>query len=323
MKAIVYSRYGPPEVLQLKDVEKPTPKPDQVLIRIQATSVTAADYRMRAFRVPSKLFWLPTRLIMGVFKPRYSILGADFSGEIEAVGQQVTRYREGDRVFGCSPSFGTYAEYTCLPENGSFVLKPDAIPDESAAAVSFGMLTALYFLRDTAKVISGQKVLVYGASGAVGTASVQFAKVLGAEVTAVCSESNMELMKSLGADRVIDYAAENFASIGETWNVIFDTVGKTTFARCKDSLTSEGIYMTTVFGARELRQMLWTSIVGGRKVKCGVVGNAREDVLYIRDLVESGQVKVVIDRRYPLEQIVEAHRYADQGHKKGNIVIAV
>jgi NADPH:quinone reductase-like Zn-dependent oxidoreductase len=323
MKAIVYTKYGPPDVLQLKEVEKPVPRDDEVLIRVHATSVTAADYRIRGFKVSMGL-WLPARILMGLTGPKRTILGAELAGEIEAVGKNVKLFKEGDQVFGYDGSkFGAYAEYTCRPEGGALAIKPANMDYEEAAAVPHGALTALFFLRDKGKVQSGQKVLIYGASGAVGTAAVQLARHFGAEVTGVCSTANLELVRSLGADTVIDYTKEDFTKSGQTYDIIFDTVGKTSLSRCKNSLKQKGVYLLTVFDIPQLVQMLWTSATGSKKVICAVASEKAEDLVFLKELIEAGEMKSPIDRCYPFEQIVEAHRYAEKGHKKGNVVITL
>ena len=305
MKAIVYSRYGPPDVLRLAELEKPVPSNDEVLIRIRATTVNAGDYRIRGFDVPGE-FWLPARLGFGLWGPRNRIPGSEFAGEIEAVGSNVTLFRQGDPVFGIDGAgFGPYAEYSCFPETGVLALKPDAMSFEEAAAVPFGALTALYFLRDR------------------GTAAIQLAKHLGANVTGVCSTANLDMVRSLGASRVFDYTLEDFTSSGETYDIIFDTVGRTSFTRCKKSLRENGVYLATVFRLPQLFQMLWTSITGGRRIICAVAPARKTDLDYLKEVVDSGNLKAVIDRRFPLEQAAEAHRYAEQGHKKGNVVITV
>jgi NADPH:quinone reductase-like Zn-dependent oxidoreductase len=319
MKAIVCTKYGPPEVLQLKDVEKPIPKDNEVLIKIHTTTVTIGDVRTRSFTW-APWFWLPGRIMYGFSRPRRKIPGNELAGVIEAVGKDISRFKKGDQIFGIIWDVrfgGTSAEYICLSEN-EVALKPVNMTYEEAAAVPIGGLTALVLLRK-AKVQSGQKVLILGASGSVGTFAVQLARYFGAEVTGVCSTSNLETVKSLGAQTVIDYTKDDFTKNGQTYDIIFDAVIKTSFSRCKDSLTPEGTFTTVDW---PLLQVLWTSLFGRRKV---VIGIARriEDLVFMKELIEAGKIKVVIDRTYPLEQIVEAHRYVDQGHKKGNVVITV
>ena len=316
MKAIVYTKFGPPEVLHLQEVAKPTPKANEVLIKIVATTVVKEDPDMRA-----------SPGFNGLLKPRNLILGQELAGEVEAVGNAVTRFKPGDQVFGID-MFGAYAEYKCMPENGALALKPANISYEDAASIPNGALTALPFLRDKGKIQSGQSVLINGASGSVGAAAVQLAKYYGAEVTGVCSTANLEWVKSLGADQVIDYTREDFTENGKTYDIIFDTVGKRSFSECKGSLTDEGIYLTTVPTPVVMLPALWTSRRGSKKVKFAATGlrPAREkikDLVFLTELIEAGKVKPVIDRCYPLEQIAEAHRYVEQGHKKGNVVITL
>jgi NADPH:quinone reductase-like Zn-dependent oxidoreductase len=316
MKAIVYTKFGPPDVLQLQEVEKPTPKDNEVLIKIYATAVTKEDPDMRA-----------SLGFNGFLKPRNPILGQELAGEIEAIGRDVTRFKQGDQVFGID-AFGAYTEYKCMPEEGALAIKPANLSYEEAASVPNGALTALPFLRDTGNIQIEQTVLIYGASGSVGSAAVQLAKYYGTEVTAVCSTTNLEWVKSLGADQVIDYTQADFTENGKTYDIIFDTVGKCSFSECKGSLTESGVYLTTVPMPETMLQVLWTSIASGKKAKFAATGlrSAGEkikDLIFLKELIEAGKIKAVIDRCYPLEQTAEAHRYVEQGHKKGNVVITV
>jgi NADPH:quinone reductase-like Zn-dependent oxidoreductase len=316
MKAIVYTKFGPPEVLHLQEVEKPTPKDNEVLIKIYATTVVKEDPDMRA-----------SPGFNGFLKPRNPILGQELAGEIESIGRAVTRFKSGDQVFGFD-MFGAYAEYKCMPENGALAIKPVNLSYEEAASIPNGALTALPFLRDKGNVQSGQTVLIYGASGSVGSAAIQLAKYYGAKVTGVCSTMNLEWVKSLGADHVIDYTKEDFTENGKTYDIIFDTVGKRSFSECKGSLTDEGIYLATVPTPVMMIQALWTAKRGGKKVKFVAAGlrPAREkvkDMVFLTELIEADNLQPVIDRAYPLEQIVEAHMYVDKGHKKGSVVITV
>jgi NADPH:quinone reductase-like Zn-dependent oxidoreductase len=324
MKAIVHTAYGPPDELQLQEVEKPTPKDDEVLIRIHATTVTTTDCNVRNLTFLPKLLRLPIRMQFGFLKPKIKILGVDLAGEIEAVGKDVTRFKIGDQVYGTpEPALGAHAEYICIPENGVLASKPANMTYEEAASVTLAGHTALYFIRDQGKIQAGQKVLIIGASGAIGTLAVQLAKYYGAEVTGVCSTTNLELVKSLGADQVIDYTKEDFTKSNETYDVIFDAVHKSSFLRCKSSLKEKGIYLVTMPSLTFLLQMLWTSIIGDKKVKNGARHATVEDLLFFNELIETGKLKTVIDRRYPLEQTAEAFKYVEKGHKKGNVVIAV
>jgi len=322
MKAIVATKYGSPEVLQLKEVEKPTPKDNQLLVKVHATTVNAGDCRMRSFTVPP-LFWLPGRITLGFRKPRNPIFGMELAGEIEAVGKDVQRFKPGDQVFASTfeVNFGAHAEYKCLPEDGAVVTKPNTMTYEEAATLSIGAHTALFFLK-AANIQAGHKVLINGASGSVGTFAVQLAKYFGAEVIGVCSTSNVALVKSLGANTVIDYTQEDFTKNGETYDSIFDAVGKTTFSQCKSSLKHKGYYLHTVMVLPEMKG-LWYSMTTDKNVIGGTAVPRTEALVFLKELIETGRLKPVIDRCYPLEQMVEAHRYVDQGHKKGSVVITL
>lgn len=325
MKAIIYTEYGSPDVLRLAEVAKPVPGAREVLIRVHATSVTAGDCNARGFVfVPPGFGFLP-RLTFGLRRPKQPILGVEFSGEVEATGKDVRRFKPGDRVFGTTGGrFGAYAEYIRLAEDACMVPNPAGLSYEQAAAIPFGGTAALYFLRDLAKVQRGQKVLVVGASGCCGAYGVQLARHYGAEVTGVCSTANVELVKSLGAGRVVDYTREDVTQNGETYDVIFDMVAeKNSFSRYKGSLKPEGLYLAGAGGLKEFVQMAWTSLTGGKKVMAGMAPDRTEDLVFLKDLVEAGEIRPVIDRSYPLEAMAEAHRYVDKGHKRGSVVITV
>jgi len=323
MKAVVYTKYGPPEVLQLKEVEKPVPGDNELLIRIYATTVTATEC---TFRKGEPFF---SRLFTGLTKPKFTTLGEELAGEIEVVGKDVTLFRVGDQIFGTvGPGFGANAEYICIPENGVLAIKPSNMNYEEAASNVDGFLTALPFLRDKGNIQSGQKVLIYGASGSVGAAAVQIARYFDAEVSGVCSSTNVAMVQSLGAKNVIDYSKEDFTKSGQTYDIIFDTVGKTSFLRCKSSLKQKGLFLEAGIGLGVLSHVLWTSMFSSKKARIAATGlrppNERTiDLIFLKELMEAGKIKPVIDRRYPLEQITEAHSYVDEGHKKGNVVITV
>ena len=322
MKAIVYHKYGSPEVLNLEEVPKPTPKDDEVLIRIHAATVTAGDCEARSFTFPI-WFWLPLRIMMGLSKPRSPILGQELSGEIESVGKDVKLFSKGDKVFAPTDlSFGSYAEYKCMREEKTLAIKPVNMTYEEAAAVPIGGLNALHFLRK-ANIQSGEKVLINGASGNIGIFAVQLAKYFGAEVTGVDSTGKLDTLRSIGADHVVDYTQEDFTKNGETYNVIFDVVGRSSFSRSVRSLKQNGRYLLANPRLLPMIRGLWTSMISGKKVIFEFASYKTEDLVFLRELIEAGKMKSVIDRRYPLEQVPEAHRYVDKGNKKGNVVITV
>ncbi len=325
MKAAIATKYGPPEVLEIQEREKPTPKHNEILIKVHAATVTAGDCRMRAFNVPA-LFWLPGRLMLGITKPRMEITGMELSGVVEAIGNSVTRFKVGDAVCGSTTKagMGGNAEYKCLPEDKAITLKADSVSHAEAATLPIGALTALWFLRQ-AKVDKApangslqHNVLIYGASGSVGTFAVQLAKYFGANVTAVCSTSNVDMVKELGADKVIDYIQQDFTQNGKVYDVIFETVSKIPFSKCKNSIQKGGYFLDTVGMTPGL-----TGLGSGRKVIGGGAPESPEDLKYLMDLMADGKLKSVIDKTYPLNEIVEAHRYADSGRKRGNVVIDI
>jgi NADPH:quinone reductase-like Zn-dependent oxidoreductase len=327
MKAAVYSRYGPPHVVQIEDVEKPVPRDNEVLVRISATTVCAADWR---FRKADPFF---VRLMNGLWRPKkIHILGMEFAGIVESTGKAVTRFAAGDQVFGGTGfNFGAHAEYACLPEDGALAMKPVHMTLEEAAAVYFGGVTVVSFLGrglGREKLQAGQKVLIYGASGSVGTCAVQLAKHFGAHVTGVCSTANLELVKSLGADEVVDYTREDFSRAGRVYDIVVDTVGKSGFRRSMKSLKRGGFYV--LIGYSGLPFMLesklggvWASVTGAAKVISGVTRDNAGDLSLLKGLLDAGKLRTVIDRRYRLEQIAEAHRYVEAGHKKGNVVVVI
>jgi NADPH:quinone reductase-like Zn-dependent oxidoreductase len=327
MKAIVWTKYGPPDVLELREVEKPAPKEDEVLIRIYATTVTAGDCELRSLKFPIYLSF-PMRMWIGFRKPRgTTIPGTELAGEIEAVGNDVKRFKEGDQVFGSAGlGFGANAEYICLPEKpgemeGGVAIKPANMTYEEAATVPFGGRDALHFLRK-GDIQSGQKILINGAGGSIGTYAVQLAKYYGAEVTAVDSTGKLDMLRSIGADQVVDYTQEDFTKRGEIYDVIFDVIGKISFSRSEKSIKQNGTYLL----ANPMSQMvqgLWTRMRSSKKVIMETSSGTIADLIFLRGLIEAGKIRTVIDRSYPLEQIAEAHRYVEQGLKKGHIVITV
>jgi NADPH:quinone reductase-like Zn-dependent oxidoreductase len=324
MKAIVHTGYGPPDELQLMEVDKPVPKENEVRIKIHASTVTTTDCNLRNATFVPKFMRLPVLLGFGYPEPNTKILGTDLAGEIEAVGNDVTRFAVGDQVFGTpEPAFGAHADYVCMPENGVLAKMPTSLTYEEAACIPLAGHTAMYFIKDQGNVQAGQRVLINGASGAVGTTAVQLAKHYGAEVTGVCSTRNLELVESLGADQVIDYKKEDFTRGGETYDVIFDAVSKSSFWRCRGSLKKNGLYLATLPNLAVLLATLWTSKVGDKKAKNGSREATLEDIVFLGELAEAGKLRTVIDRRYPLEETAEAFRYVEKGHKRGNVVINV
>ena len=320
MKAIICTKYGSPDVLQLQEVEKPTPKENEVLVKIHTAVVGPADC---AFR---KAEPFAVRFFGGFFRPKIPIPGGLLAGEIEAVGKDVKLFKAGDQVFGSTVlEQGCLAEYICRPEESVLAIKPANMSYAEAVGLCDGGMTALAFLRDKANIRSGQKVLINGASGSVGIAAIQLAKYYGAEVTAVCSTTNMELVKSLRADKVIDYTREDFTQSGETYDIIFDAVGKSSFSRCKGRLKPRGVYLTTAISLAIMLQMLWTLRVGDKKAIFATTGlmQTKEKLIFLRTLVEAGKLRTVIDRCYPLKEIADAHQYVEKGHKKGDVVITV
>jgi NADPH:quinone reductase-like Zn-dependent oxidoreductase len=322
MKAFVCTKYGPPEVLQLNEVPTPEPKINEVRIKVHATTVTVADFRVRSFTIPPS-FWIPARLMLGMFKPRKPILGVELSGEIDSVGSGVTKFKKGDLVFAATLNdFGAYAEYKCLSEYGPIALKPQNISLEEAASVPVGACTALHYTR-RGKIKAGQNVLIYGASGSVGSYAVQLAAYFGASVTAVCSQKNAALVKSLGAKKTVDYSEKDFLSKLEMYDVIFIAVDKFPFSVCHRFLNGDGVYLNVTTPVKNLK-MRWTSITTAKKIIVGENPSMKaEDLVFLKELIESGVLKPVIDKSYPFEQLVEAHHYVGKGHKKGNVLITL
>ncbi|MCL4247718.1 MAG: NAD(P)-dependent alcohol dehydrogenase [Anaerolineae bacterium] len=323
MKAIALTKYGSPDGLQLTEVEKPTPKDNEVLIRVRATTVTAGDAEIRTLNFPIWLM-LPIRIYVGFIKPRNFVLGQELAGDIVAVGKAVTRFKEGDSVFGTTGfRFGGHAEYACLQEAGVLAIKPTNMTYEEASAVPVAGIEALHFMRK-ANIQCGEKVLIVGAAGSIGTIGVQLAKYFGAEVTGVDSTGKLEMLRSIGAEHTIDYTQEDFTQSGKTYDVIFDVMGKSSFSGSIQSLNPNGRYL--LGGNSGPSQMLrgrWVSMTGSKKVIVGAASQKTEDLVFLKELIEGGKMRSVIDRRYPLEQTAEAHRYVDTGQKKGNVVITV
>lgn len=323
MKAVEYNQYGGPEVLQLIETAKPTPKDNEVLIKIFATTVTATEC---TFRKGDPYF---TRLFTGLTSPKINRLGEELAGRVEAIGKEVKDFSVGDEVFGTAgPGFGANAEYIAVPETEVISVKPNNATFGQSAASIDGFLTALPFLRDTAEIKRDQNVLIYGASGSVGSAAVQVAKYFGANVTAVCSTSNVDWVSSIGADEVIDYTKEDFVNSGLTYDIIFDAVGKTTFSHCKKSLASQGVFLESAIGLGVFRHVIWTSMFSRKKAKIAATGlrapqDRVKDLRLLKKLMEEGKINPVVDKTYALDEIAEAHRYVDKGRKKGNVVIKV
>lgn len=323
MKAVVYSEYGAPEVLKIKEIEKPVPKENEILIKVCTSTVTATDC---VFRRGEPKF---SRLFTGLIRPKNQILGSEFAGEIEAVGNSVTSFKVGDKVLGTTPGYGSYAEYICLQENKSTLAKiPSNKNYEEAISCCDGFLTALPFLRDKGKIQKGNKVLIIGASGSVGSAAVQLAKYFGAEVTGVCSTSNVELIKSIGADNVVDYTKSNFTKSDKTYDIIFDAVAKATFSECKRILNPNGKFLEAGVTLKVFPSVILSSIFGSKKAMIMATGlrppaERTKDLIFITELLESGKIIPIIDKTFPLERIAEAHKYVDTGHKKGNVIIQI
>ena len=322
MKAVVCLKYGPPEVLEIREVADPIPRDFELLIRVYATTVTSGDARVRALRMPSPVFSLIGRLALGLKGPRKAVLGTELAGVVERVGARVTKFRVGDQVVAfVGVRFGAHAELACVPESFPVVKKPQGLAFDEAVAIPFGAMTALYFLRDVGKVMKGQRVLVVGASGSVGVAAVQLAVHMGVEVDGVCSTSNVELVKSLGAGRVFDYTVEDFTKCATGYDVVLDTVGATTLAKCRSVLKPKGKFIAVVLTLKEIRQMLTTQLGGGQRVLGGVAPERLVDLEYLMRLAESGVLKPIIDRRYSMRDIVAAHQRVDSGRKVGAVVV--
>ena len=326
MKAVICKKLGPPEVLQFSKVEKPVPGDKDILIKVYATTVNAADTNTRGLTHIPKGLGLLARLMVGFRKPKIAIQGTVVAGRVEAVGKDVTYFKAGDRVYGSGPELGGYAEYALRKAEGAVALIPENISFEEAATIPYGALTAFYFLRDKAQVSKGQKVLVNGASGGVGVFAVQIARYFGAEVSAVCSARNKEMVTSLGAQKVFDYTKEDFRGSGEKWDIIFDmVVGQTSFKRAKSVLNPLGYYLAVAGGLNDMVHMIWTSVRGGRKVVFGggAACEKQENLIFLNELIENGEVKAIVDSIYPFEKIVEAHRHAESGSKKGSVAIQI
>jgi NADPH:quinone reductase-like Zn-dependent oxidoreductase len=330
MKAVVFTEYGSPDVLKLTEVPKPTPRENELLVRVHAAAVNYGDLTARRFahltssefNMPALLF-LPARMTFGWNKPKINILGSELAGEVEAVGSQVTKFKPGDSVFAyVGMKMGANAEYICLPENGSVALKPANLAHDEAATLPYGAMMAVSLLQK-AGLQFGQRILINGASGGIGGMAVQLAKYYGAEVTGVCGTRRMDYVRSIGADQVIDYTQHDFTRNGETYDIILDILGRTSFAQCKQSLTPDGVLLFASFKGRALLDMLQTTLLSRQKVICALADEKVDSLLLVKDLVEAGQIKALVDRRFPLEQTAEAHRYLEAGHRQGNVVITI
>jgi NADPH:quinone reductase-like Zn-dependent oxidoreductase len=319
VRAVVFEKYGSPDVLEMREIEKPIPKENQVLIKIHASSVTAADWRMRK---PEPFL---VRMMNDFFRPKkFNILGIELAGEIEEVGNGVTLFKPGDQIFGTTGfTFGAYAEYVCIPENGSIAQKPSNLTFGESAVIPVGLDTALFFLRTQGNIQQGQKVLIYGASSSVGSYAVQLAKYYGAEVTAVCSTSNCDWVKDLGADQMVDYKKEDFTKSGETYDAIFDAVGKLSLFCSMKALKEDGVFLDAVHMMRRGVQAKFATMRSDKRILGGTATGLVEDLVFMKELVETGTIKPVIDRTYPLEEVAEAHRYVETGRKKGNVIISI
>lgn len=322
MKAIICTEYGPPEVLQLAEVDKSAPKDNELLIKIRAATVTTGDVEIRKFQMPTWL-WLPARIGFGIRGPRRKILGQELAGEVEAVGKEVKLFRKGDQIFAHTGfGLGAYAEYISLPEDGILAKKPSNMGFKEAAAIPMGGIEALHFLR-LGNIQKGQKILIIGASGSIGTVAVQLAKYWGAEVTGVCSTLNLDMVRSIGADQVIDYTKEDYTQNDVIYDVIFDVIGKSSFSRSLRSLNKDGYYLLANPGLSQMVRGLWTSLVSSQKIVFGAASGKAEDLIFLKELIEAGKIKTIIDRCYSLEQMIEAHKYVEKGHKMGNVVITM
>ena len=331
MKAVICTEYGPPEILQVREVVKPVPKDNEVLVKVLGASVNYGDLLARNFKAVSPqefnmpyIFWILSKVFFGLQKPKITVLGSEFSGEVEAAGSSVTAYKPGDQIFGyLGQNMGAYAEYITLPENTVMALKPANLTHDEAAVIPMGAIMALFLLKKL-NIQKGQKILIIGASGSIGSAAVQIAKNhFAAEVTGVCGTPRLEYVKALGADRVIDYTKEDFTQGNESYDFIFDILGKGSFSRSKAVLKPNGRYLYASFKLKQLVQMLWTSIIGSKKVICALAPGSLEDLNSVKELIEAGKLKTIIDKRFPLEQAAEAHRYVENGHKKGSVVITL